>query len=145
LYAILAHLSDSESDLSNVKVYPEEGIQALTLSTPEVILNYQSSQEQGSHWYAIVLRRPDKAYAFDSLGAPPDDTVMEWADRNNVTLVTSTAKAQSNSSSLCGLWAIWFIYMTRFVSPETLYRTVEHLDTYEEKMQLLAHSLRESV
>jgi len=140
LYAILTFLG-----LNAVKVFPEDALDASQLDRcgdTSLILNYQSSHEGGSHWYALVLRG-STAYIFDSLGAPPDDSVMEWADKNNITLVTSTAKAQSNSSSLCGLWAVWFIYMTRRHSPESLYKTIEKLHTYKDKTKLLSHSLYE--
>jgi len=140
LYEIL-----TEIGLNDVLVLPEDGL--CNLPTPlegGVVLNYESSHESGSHWYSLYIRG-EQAYVFDSLGAPPDDSVIDWANRNNITLITSTAKAQSNSSSLCGLWAIWFLSMIRTHSYSEITRLIERQHTYRELTDILTNSLANSL
>ena len=116
------------------KIVPVQG-------TIGYILNYVTSEEGGTHWYALYIDGR-KAFIFDSLGAPPDDTITKWANENNVTLYTMTDKAQSNNSTWCGLWAIWFHYMiNNGYNPQMLYKVIHQLKTYEDKEDMLVSSL----
>lgn len=77
------------------------------------IVNYTDADSGGTHWYVACI---DAEYydvptivVFDPLGAPVDDVLVAYAKKHKYTIVTSTERAQSDSSNMCGLWCIWFI------------------------------------
>ena len=89
------------------------------------IVNYQSSHEPGSHWYAVILQN-NTLHVYDSLGAPPDDVIIDLARRRNLKIITTDEQNQSYDSSLCGLWAVWAILLFKNgMNPLDIYKVVE--------------------
>ena len=69
-------------------------------------MNYQGAGEPGSHWYGVV-KDGTTATVYDSLGFPPDDTVVKLMVNNRVEKIKyQTVRTQNDSDNICGLLAV---------------------------------------
>lgn len=74
--------------------------------TARFVMNYQGSDEGGSHWYGVI-RKGKEAFVYDSLGAPPDDRLLSLLRKNKVTKVHySTKRTQRDDDNVCGVLAV---------------------------------------
>ena len=93
----------------NVKKYLGAFPDDVPLSLPHearFVMNYQGSDEGGSHWYGVV-RKGTVAKVIDSLGFPPDDSVVKLLTDNGVTdIYYSTDRAQRDDDNVCGALAV---------------------------------------
>lgn len=76
-----------------------------------IIINTDSSSEDGEHWVAMYFNRDGVCEYFDSLGFPPLHQIFyEYIDRNSTgPLIYSCAPLQQATSQLCGTYCIEFI------------------------------------
>ena len=76
------------------------------------VANTDASNQEGRHWLAFYIHTPDEICFFDSFGNPP--TYFKGAISNYVEqyhhVVFNPMKLQSNVSSVCGQYCIYFLY-----------------------------------
>ena len=81
------------------------------------IMNYQSSDEPGSHWTA--LRRFGRTiYHFDSLGFPPDEHVEAYLEDAELELSSEPIRLQRDESHYCGHYCL--LYLLSVEEPEDI-------------------------
>ena len=136
-------LALSNFDLMNIgegldfQVITEDVIVESLLEDDETyIANYTDAQSGGTHWYVIQMRKKI-IIVFDPLGAPIDDVLSQYADKNKYVVITSSNRAQSDKSNMCGLWCLWFIQHGCDI--EYANRVLSH-GTYPQKEQLLTEA-----
>lgn len=95
-------------NIDNVNIIADDHVNVISQSRPISIVNYESSSQSGSHWYTVILKSKT-LYIYDSLGAPPDDVILDLAQERNYKIITTDEPNQAYDSSLCGLWAVWAI------------------------------------
>ena len=110
--------------------FAENELKNLTISSfPSfLIVNIDSSDMKGSHWIALGVFN-DEIEIFDPLGfdifnwshVPCD--LLDFLHRLSVTRRVHTApRIQSNSSYLCGFYAIFYVIARKFMSFEHLFK-----------------------
>ena len=70
------------------------------------IYNYQTKQENGSHW-SLFCRINNKNYHASSFG---DDPIKEITDKYK-NIMSSTFRSQGYSEKSCGLYCVLLIYL----------------------------------
>ena len=108
--------------------FAENELKNLTITSfPSfLIANIDSSEMKGSHWIAIGIFT-DKIEIFDPLGfdifnwAQVPCDLLDFLHRLSVTRRVQTApRVQSDSSFLCGFYAIFYVIARKFLSFEHL-------------------------
>ena len=75
-----------------------------------VILNLENENQSGSHWTGLVNDASQKRmYYCDSYGMPPTERIYNMFLKHNYEMFLNTKQFQSNSSELCGWYAMVFI------------------------------------
>lgn len=77
-----------------------------------MVLNYQSSYESGSHYYAIRVIGKNMI-VFDSLGFPPDQPIIDYCKVNKLKIITNKQRIQSDKSHYCGHYCLLFLKNVR--------------------------------
>jgi hypothetical protein len=75
-----------------------------------VIANVESAQAKGSHWVAIFMPTPYKAYYFDSLGSLPNPCIRHCLLIKFKKVLYNTLRIQALTSDKCGLYVIIYVY-----------------------------------
>lgn len=110
--------------------YAENELRNLTITSfpAYLIANIDSSDMEGSHWIAIGIFK-EKIEIFDPLGfdifnwsqVPCD--LLDFLHRLSVTRRVYVAqRVQSDSSYLCGFYAIYYVIARKFLSFEQLFK-----------------------
>lgn len=73
-----------------------------------LVVNYQSSDEPGSHWCAIK-RMGKTLYHFDSLAFPPDTPLEILAKKNKLSIKSEYIRLQLDASHYCGHYCLLFL------------------------------------
>ena len=86
------------------------------------VVNEDFSDEPGTHWVAIFIRSKNEVNYFDSLGRAPTMAIAEYL--NMFPIINQNKKTyQSINSTVCGLYTMYFIYMS------TLGYTLRQIET----------------
>jgi len=110
--------------------FAENELEQLTINSfPSfLIVNIDSSNLPGSHWIALGIFN-DKIEIFDSLGfdifnwAQVPCSLLVFLHRLSVTRRVFTApRIQSQSSLLCGFYAMYYVIARKFISFELLFK-----------------------
>lgn len=72
------------------------------------ITNLSKSQDEGTHWIAVVKPRKGHLEVFDSLSFRPELVMPYLKFAENLKLEFNTTQVQSNESILCGKFVITF-------------------------------------
>jgi len=107
------------------------------------IVNYDDSDEPGSHWVGVYLAS-GQAFYFDPFGAPPPKRLAKWLPPNTV---WNTTSYQELGSSKCGYFtALWLACKSAGFDFDDLVRagvlTAHPSDRNEDAMEALANLLR---
>jgi hypothetical protein len=76
------------------------------------IANTDSMNKKGKHWCAFYLDKPGRVEFFDSYGKLPDyynPNFMMWLKRHSSTTNLTHIQIQSDFSSVCGLYCIFYL------------------------------------
>lgn len=90
----------------------DEILQYLQNGIPDgnYILNLQNSDQDGSHWVSFV-KNGITIYYNDSFGCYPDQPLYDVMKRHKYKMVMNKRNNQAYTSSACGYWAIYFLYV----------------------------------
>lgn len=72
------------------------------------IVNYESNYQTGSH-YTAIYRSDRNLYHFDSLGFLVDEPIVDYAKRNNLTIIATDQRLQQDESFWCGHYCLLFL------------------------------------
>ena len=88
-------------------VYMIDSLPSKPLFRERIIINLDSSENEGTHWVA-VKKDGDIAFYFDSFGnlKPPKEIEHYLA---GVQIMYNTRRFQSFSSVICGHWCLQFL------------------------------------
>ena len=104
-----------------IQCLPDDRLPKKIKNGQSLIVNWQGSNEGGTHWTAVRARN-NTIENFDSLGFPPDDTLVALAKRSgmpiystlfNGTIIKPTQRryqTQADESVICGYYAILYLY-----------------------------------
>jgi len=70
------------------------------------IVNYQDTDETGTHWVAYAIKGKEFLY-FDSFGMPPPKEIIKFA--NNIRISMNDGQLQDINSVLCGWYCVHFL------------------------------------
>ena len=76
------------------------------------IINTDTSDKPGQHWVAFYTEVPGRLEGFDSFGRNPSyysELIKKWVGDDFLTI--SNAQHQSNDSTVCGQYRIFFILL----------------------------------
>ncbi len=73
------------------------------------IFNLGDTKRFGTHWTALYKEK-DKAFYFDSFAAPPEDKITNLETNIKDLIYNDYAQVQGIEETLCGIWAILFLY-----------------------------------
>jgi hypothetical protein len=75
-----------------------------------LIMNNQTSREEGQHWVAIYFNKRKKCEFFDSFGKSPRFYgIMDYLQKYSTGIKYSKRVVQSNVSPYCGLYCVFFL------------------------------------
>ena len=74
-----------------------------------LIINTQTHNLGGEHWFTIYISRKGIGEIFDSAAKPVDSRVKRWLNRFTRTWTRNTLIYQAPFSSLCGAYAVYYI------------------------------------
>ena len=79
-----------------------------------MVVNFDDSSKPGSHWVAIFAPNKLEVSYFDSFGGGESkiDSIVEYLHKNFNLVTNRTKVTQSPLSSVCGYYAIFFIYLS---------------------------------
>jgi hypothetical protein len=98
-------------------------LKKILAKTVYVICNYQTTNEEGTHWCAIY-RNHGNNYFFDSYGIQPDLEVLDFLEEG----VHSTFKIQPIGSRMCGTLCLYLLY--KLSKGYNFYDTVLDMNKY---------------
>ena len=87
------------------------------------ICNYQTTEEQGTHWIAMY-RGEAKSFYFDSYGLQLFPEALDFLEEG----IFSTFKIQPDNSRLCGQLSLWILFQLHM--GKDFYDSVLELMTY---------------
>jgi len=76
------------------------------------IANTDDYSQRGEHWCAFYSDKPGSAEFFDSYGNPPgyyNDRFKTWLNRRTSSAVFNGLRIQSDFSSVCGLYCLFYL------------------------------------
>ena len=74
------------------------------------IVNTDPSHKSGSHWVAFYFDENKKGHFFCSYGNPPNDYKFDkWLSSNSKTWSFNEQKCQSNWSTVCGQYCVFYL------------------------------------
>lgn len=94
------------------------------------IINSKNAGEpsDNAHWFMIYLIDENYAIIFDSYGALPPDTVLNYvkkvAKKYNLEIIRQNSQLQTLGSNSCGYWCIYIIL--KLLQGETLDQAISH-------------------
>jgi hypothetical protein len=89
-------------------------------SNEYVVYNLSNDVNHGTHWTCSANKSNiNYIIYFDSYGMPPPDDVINYLKRSNKKLFYSTGQLQSDNSTACGQYCIYFL--TSFYKNVPLY------------------------
>lgn len=94
-------------------VYAADQLPTGKVSLPSsIIINLDTSDQQGSHWVCIHIDAQEKAEYFDSYGFPPaNPSFIKYMQKNSKMWTYNTRSQQSYFSSVCGHYCIVYLYI----------------------------------
>lgn len=94
-----------------VGTYPSDRIPAPERFPYSMVVNLDSSVDEGSHWVAIFAPNHHEVYYFDSLGStPPTDGGIAQCLARFKRVHRNRRLLQTPTSDFCGYYTIVFIY-----------------------------------
>jgi hypothetical protein len=89
-----------------------------TLEEGNYILNFNTSNESGSHWVSFVIDKKT-VYYFDSYGkVPPEEAVLLWG-KNKYKVICNNVHIQDIASTACGFFAVYFLLVMYYGTGRT--------------------------
>lgn len=83
-----------------------------------MVVNFDEVGEPGTHWVALFIPNEHRVKYFDSFGDTAIPNIQEYLKKHGFLLVTrQIADVQKIGSSVCGYYAIFFIYMSALRVP----------------------------
>lgn len=101
------------------------------------ILNTDTSNLQGTHWVAVIVRHGE-GYYFDSLGFTPPLMVIHWLNKYCNKWTCNTRQIQTNFSQTCGYFCIQFLYYASVLMQDTAFKDIVNV-LYPIDYSLLEH------
>ena len=90
-------------------VYPSDQIPKLNEESPYAILDFDTSEEKGSHWVAIA-KKGDKTYMYDSFGRKDTEIIANLQfSRNGRIMNTDDDSEQKITQRDCGPRSLAFL------------------------------------
>ena len=75
-----------------------------------MIINFNKSNEPGSHWIGLFISFPN-AYYFDSYGMPPLPEVKQYLDKFIPNRYRNTLQCQNYNDTICGNLALSVLWL----------------------------------
>ena len=86
-----------------IKILMNDELSSLKEDTPKnIIINYQNSNEKGSHWVCIY----NKSIYFDSFGIKPTKEVEDYLSDYTF----NSLQVQPNNTKICGILSLYVLY-----------------------------------
>lgn len=87
-----------------------------------MVVNFDEHSKPGTHWVAIYAPGKSHAMYFDSYGGKEVPNIAKYLEENFLFLTRLNRQLQSFGSSVCGHYAIFFIYFCALKVPyENIY------------------------
>ena len=81
-----------------------------------IIINTDSHNLPGEHWKVVFIDKDKRGELFDSLALATSNMIIRWMNRFTRTWEKSERRIQSNFSTTCGAFVLYFIFK-RLSSP----------------------------
>ena len=104
--------------------YPADKIPKMRQFPSAMVVNLDPAHMPGTHWVAIYAPEKRTAYYMDSLGKPAEGLILDYLRQNFGPFHRFWQPIQSPSSSVCGQYAIFFIYTAALGFPVTRMRAL---------------------
>jgi hypothetical protein len=77
-----------------------------------IVANFDDSSQPGTHWVALYARTPLHVYYFDSLGLGEEqvEDIKNYIRGNFLTSTKQHARLQRPGTTVCGHFALFFLY-----------------------------------
>lgn len=99
-----------------------------------MVANLDDSTEQGTHWVALFAPNRKHVYYYDSLAGPTVVNILQYLHENFRKITRIIKPLQARGTSVCGQYAIFFIYMSaRGFPPDRIYdllKSLKHRDRF---------------
>ena len=98
-------------------IYPLDMIPENLPANSLIVVNQDSSMEQGSHWIVLHYKEDNIIEDFDSVGKPPKKLIHRLLISNNNTYMYNNKRLQAYYSNTCGIFCLYnSSYLCRLVS-----------------------------
>ena len=104
--------------------YPADRIPVMRRFPSAMVVNLDPSHLPGTHWVAIYAPSRRVAYYMDSLGKPAEGPIYDSLRRNFGPFHRFWQPIQSPASTVCGQYAIFFIYTAALGFPVARMRSL---------------------
>ena len=91
--------------------FPSDKIPACRHFPCSMVVNFDDSTKDGSHWVALYAPNKFQVYYFDSYGTEGVPNLRETLSKRFLWVTRQNLTHQNISSTVCGQYAIFFIYM----------------------------------
>src|SRR6188768_1478191 len=94
--------------------FPSNGLPKCIKYPCSMVVNFDDSSKPGTHWVAIYAPNSLEASYFDSFGGGESKIgpIIEYLNKNFNLVKNRTKVVQSPLSTVCGYYAIFFIYLS---------------------------------
>lgn len=90
-------------------VFPINNLPITPKKSYILIANTDPDNLAGKHWIAVIIRNGE-GYVFDPLGNAPPLKLQHWMNLRAISWSCNTRQVQSNDSTLCGYFCIYFLW-----------------------------------
>ena len=81
------------------------------------VVNFDEKGEPGTHWCTVVTPNKRIAYMYDSLGTLGAQYIQKYLNRHFKKVTRLKYRFQSEFSTVCGQYAIFFVYASALKWP----------------------------
>jgi hypothetical protein len=91
-------------------IYPIDQLPKIEKFPSCLIMNNQTSTQEGQHWVAIYFNKKGKCEFFDSFGESPSYYgITKYLEKYSKSIKFNDKIIQSNLSPYCGLYCVFFL------------------------------------
>ena len=88
-----------------------------------MIVNTQSHNLPGAHWFTVYIDKNRRGEIFDSLAFPPSQIINRWLNQFTRSVTRNSLSYQHPLSDTCGAFAVYFVFH-RLKGPVTFSRSL---------------------
>ena len=91
--------------------YPSDTIPSCRKYPSSMVINFDEADQPGTHWVALFAPSKRRAIFFDSYGTEGVKNIQDYLNKKFWFVTRQTFNIQEYNSTVCGHYALYFIYM----------------------------------